>query len=244
MAFLKWEDRYSVKVPEMDRQHQHMVGIINRLHDEMTHGAPPEALAAILKDLIRYTQVHFRREEELMAEAKTLQAPYDLVVEVARSGKLPVPNFSAGGCATPADAALMMQLGAEAVFVGSGIFKAAAGEQDLQRRRELTLRRAKAIVAAVTYYDDPKMLAEVSTDLGEPMSGLDVRRLEPAERLRPRRASGIRTACASRPPPPRWPSRPSRSPPSRSRPRPPSPTTSRSSSRASRRPRRPIPRWC
>lgn len=69
MAFLKWEDRYSVKVPEMDRQHQHLVGIINRLHDEMTQGAPPEALAAILKDLIRYTQVHFRREEELMAAA-------------------------------------------------------------------------------------------------------------------------------------------------------------------------------
>jgi hemerythrin len=69
MAFLKWEDRYSVKVPEMDRQHQHLVGIINRLHDEMTQGAPPEALAAILKDLIRYTQVHFRREEELMASA-------------------------------------------------------------------------------------------------------------------------------------------------------------------------------
>lgn len=118
------------------------------------------------------------REEELMTEAKNLQAPYDLVLEVARTGKLPVPNFSAGGCATPADAALMMQLGAEAVFVGSGIFKAAMSESDPARRRELTLRRAKAIVAAVTYHDDPKMLAEVSTDLGEPMSGLDVRSLE------------------------------------------------------------------
>lgn len=118
------------------------------------------------------------REEELMTEAKNLQAPYELVLEVARTGKLPVPNFSAGGCATPADAALMMQLGAEAVFVGSGIFKAAQSEADPERRRELTLRRAKAIVAAVTYYDDPKMLAEVSTDLGEPMSGLDVRSLE------------------------------------------------------------------
>jgi len=118
------------------------------------------------------------REEELMTEAKNLQAPYDLVLEVARTGKLPVPNFSAGGCATPADAALMMQLGAEAVFVGSGIFKAAMSESDPARRRELTLRRAKAIVAAVTYYDDPKMLAEVSTDLGEPMSGIDIRGLE------------------------------------------------------------------
>jgi pyridoxal 5'-phosphate synthase pdxS subunit len=123
------------------------------------------------------------REEELMTEAKNLQAPYELVLEVARTGKLPVPNFSAGGCATPADAALMMQLGAEAVFVGSGIFKAAASITDADKRRELTLRRAKAIVAAVTYYDDPKMLAEVSTDLGEPMSGLDVRSLPPGELL-------------------------------------------------------------
>jgi pyridoxal 5'-phosphate synthase pdxS subunit len=123
------------------------------------------------------------REEELMTEAKNLQAPYELVVEVARTGKLPVPNFSAGGCATPADAALMMQLGAEAVFVGSGIFKAAAGVADPAERRELTLRRAKAIVAAVTYYDDPKKLAEVSTDLGEPMSGLDVRSMEAKELL-------------------------------------------------------------
>jgi pyridoxal 5'-phosphate synthase pdxS subunit len=105
------------------------------------------------------------RDEELMTEAKNLQAPYDLVVEVARTGKLPVPNFSAGGCATPADAALMMQLGAEAVFVGSGIFK------------------ATAIVAAVTYYDDPRKLAEVSTDLGEPMSGLDVRKLAEGDLL-------------------------------------------------------------
>ncbi len=118
------------------------------------------------------------REEELMTEAKNLQAPYDLVVEVAQSGKLPVPNFSAGGCATPADAALMMQLGAEAVFVGSGIFKAAASVTDPVLRRELTLRRATAIVAAVTYYDDPRKLSEVSTDLGEPMSGLDVRTLD------------------------------------------------------------------
>jgi pyridoxal 5'-phosphate synthase pdxS subunit len=123
------------------------------------------------------------REEELMTEAKNLQAPYDLVLEVAHTGKLPVPNFSAGGCATPADAALMMQLGAEAVFVGSGIFKAAAGVADPEERRALTLKRAKAIVAAVTYYDDPQMLAEVSTDLGEPMSGLDVRTMGEAERM-------------------------------------------------------------
>jgi pyridoxal 5'-phosphate synthase pdxS subunit len=121
------------------------------------------------------------REEELMTEAKNLQAPYDLVLEVARTGKLPVPNFSAGGCATPADAALMMQLGAEAVFVGSGIFKAAASVADADERRAMTLRRATAIVAAVTYYDDPRKLAEVSTDLGEPMPGLDVRSMDPKE---------------------------------------------------------------
>ncbi len=130
--------------------------------------------------------LHAMREEELMTEAKNLQAPYDLVQEVARTGKLPVPNFSAGGCATPADAALMMQLGAEAVFVGSGIFKAAASESDPDIRREKTLRRAKAIVAAVTYYDDPKMIAEVSTDLGEPMPGLDIRTLDEKQLLAPR----------------------------------------------------------
>jgi pyridoxal 5'-phosphate synthase pdxS subunit len=112
------------------------------------------------------------REDELMAASKQLQAPYELVVEVHRTGKLPVPNFSAGGIATPADAALMMQLGAEAVFVGSGIFK--SGDPK---------RRAKAIVDAVTYYNDPKVLAEISEDLGEPMVGIDIRQLEEKELL-------------------------------------------------------------
>ncbi len=115
------------------------------------------------------------REDELMAAAKQLQAPYELVVEVHRTGKLPVPNFSAGGIATPADAALMMQLGAEAVFVGSGIFK--SGDPR---------RRAKAIVDAVTYYNDPKILAEISEDLGEPMVGIDIRQLDEKELLAPR----------------------------------------------------------
>jgi pyridoxal 5'-phosphate synthase pdxS subunit len=115
------------------------------------------------------------RDEELMAEAKRLQAPYELVVEVAKTGKLPVPNFSAGGVATPADAALMVQLGAEAVFVGSGIFKSTDPAA-----------RAKAIVDAVTYYEDPKKLAEVSQGLGEPMVGLDVRQMEEKELLAPR----------------------------------------------------------
>jgi pyridoxal 5'-phosphate synthase pdxS subunit len=111
-------------------------------------------------------------KEELMTEAKNLGAPYDLVVEVAETGRLPVPNFSAGGIATPADAALMMQLGAETVFVGSGIFKSSNPE-----------RRATAIVSAATYYKDPAKLAEISTDLGQPMSGLDVTQLEEKELL-------------------------------------------------------------
>jgi pyridoxal 5'-phosphate synthase pdxS subunit len=112
------------------------------------------------------------REEELMTEAKNLGAPYDLVCEIARTGRLPVPNFSAGGVATPADAALMVQLGAEAVFVGSGIFKSSDPKV-----------RARAIVDAVTYADDPKKLAEVSTGLGEPMVGLDIRQLTEGELL-------------------------------------------------------------
>ncbi|MCH9611228.1 MAG: Pyridoxal 5'-phosphate synthase subunit PdxS [Chlamydiales bacterium] len=99
---------------------------------------------------------------ELMTAAKRLEAPYELVLEVAKTGKLPVPNFSAGGIATPADAALMMQLGAETVFVGSGIFKSDDPEA-----------RARAIVLATTYYDDPKKLAEVSSSLLEGMSGAE-----------------------------------------------------------------------
>jgi pyridoxal 5'-phosphate synthase pdxS subunit len=112
------------------------------------------------------------RPEELMTAAKELGAPYELVVEVARSGRLPVPNFSAGGVATPADAALMMELGAESVFVGSGIFKSGDPE-----------RRAIAIVGAVTYYKDPKKLAELSEDLGEPMVGIGLGELKDEERM-------------------------------------------------------------
>ncbi|RYG58967.1 pyridoxal 5'-phosphate synthase lyase subunit PdxS, partial [bacterium] len=106
------------------------------------------------------------RPEELMTAAKLLGAPYDLVCEVARTGKLPVPNFSAGGVATPADAALMMMLGAESVFVGSGIFKSGDPEE-----------RGRAIVDAVNFYNDPAKLAEVSTGLGEAMDSLEVRKL-------------------------------------------------------------------
>ena len=105
-------------------------------------------------------------EDELMAEAKALNAPYDLVRETRELGKLPVVNFAAGGVATPADAALMMQLGADGVFVGSGVFK--SGDPAA---------RGHAIVKAVTNYNDPVILAEVSRGLGEPMKGLDVRSL-------------------------------------------------------------------
>jgi pyridoxal 5'-phosphate synthase pdxS subunit len=126
----------------------------------------------IQKEIKRLTTL---REDELFAEAKRLQAPYELVKYVAEHGKLPVPNFAAGGIATPADAALMMQLGAEAVFVGSGIFKSSNPE-----------RMANAIVEAVAYYDNPKVLARISRNLGEAMRGLDVRKLEESELLQTR----------------------------------------------------------
>jgi pyridoxal 5'-phosphate synthase pdxS subunit len=117
-------------------------------------------------------RLHCLPEEELMAEAKALGAPFELVKEVHQTGRLPVVNFAAGGVATPADAALMMLLGAEGVFVGSGIFK--SEDPDV---------RAKAIVKAVTHYNDPAIVAEVSRGLGEPMRGLDVRSLPEEELL-------------------------------------------------------------
>jgi pyridoxal 5'-phosphate synthase pdxS subunit len=103
------------------------------------------------------------RQEELMAAAKELRAPYDLVVDVAKAGKLPVVNFSAGGIATPADAAMMMQLGADGVFVGSGIFKS-----------ENPAERARAIVEATTHSNDPELIARVSKGIGEAMPGLEI----------------------------------------------------------------------
>ncbi len=111
-------------------------------------------------------------EDELYVAAKDLQAPYDLVAEVARTGSLPVVLFTAGGIATPADAAMMMQLGAEGVFVGSGIFK--SGDP---------AKRAAAIVKATTYYDDPAVIAEVSRGLGEPMVGINVDEIPEPHRL-------------------------------------------------------------
>ncbi len=111
-------------------------------------------------------------EEELMTEAKDLGAPYELVRDIARTGKLPVVNFSAGGVATPADAALMMRLGAEGIFVGSGIFKSGN-----------PLERAKAIVRATTHFQDSSIVAEVSRNLGEPMVGINVSALPEEEQM-------------------------------------------------------------
>jgi pyridoxal 5'-phosphate synthase pdxS subunit len=113
--------------------------------------------------------------EELMAEAKTLGAPYEVLRQVAAEGRLPVPNFAAGGIATPADAALLRALGAEAVFVGSGIFKS-----------EDPARRARAIVRATTHYEDPGAVAEASRGLGQAMPGLEIGAVPAGERLQER----------------------------------------------------------
>ncbi|HET6278121.1 MAG TPA: pyridoxal 5'-phosphate synthase lyase subunit PdxS [Candidatus Polarisedimenticolia bacterium] len=115
------------------------------------------------------------RPEELMSEAKTLGAPYELVRMVAESGRLPVPNFAAGGVAIPADAALMMQLGAEAIFVGSGIFKSSD-----------PARRARAIVRATTHYNEPEAVAEASRGLGEAMAGIETSKLPESELMQVR----------------------------------------------------------
>ena len=126
-------------------------------------------IRAITGDIKR---LHAMPPEELMTAAKELRAPYELVREVHDAGRLPVVLFCAGGIATPADAALVMQLGAEGVFVGSGIFKS-----------DDPAARAKAIVEATTYYNDPDVLAKVTRGLGEPMRGLDVRSMPESERL-------------------------------------------------------------
>src|SRR5579885_1522232 len=128
-------------------------------------------------------------EDELYAAAKELRAPYELVRMVAKNGKLPVPNFSAGGIATPADAALMMQLGAETVFVGSGIFmKDGATPLDLQNNdeREEATSRAKAIVIAATHFDDAKIVAEASEAVTGTMKGLAAAAIEESQRMQTR----------------------------------------------------------
>lgn len=114
-------------------------------------------------------------KEELMTAAKEMAAPYDLVLYVAENGKLPVVNFAAGGIATPADAALMMQLGCDGIFVGSGIFKSSD-----------PAKRARAIVLATTHYNDPEMLVKLSQDLGEAMPGLEISSITQAQRMQER----------------------------------------------------------
>ncbi len=126
-------------------------------------------MRALMRDIRR---IHNMREDELMVMAKELRAPYELVLEVHRTGRLPVPNFSAGGIATPADAALMMQLGAETVFVGSGIFKSSNPSLF-----------ARAIVDAVAHYTNPECLAEYSAGLGDAMASLDVRKIDDKDRM-------------------------------------------------------------
>jgi len=121
-------------------------------------------------------------DDEIMAEAKQLGAPYELVKQVVRTGRLPVPNFAAGGIATPADAALMMQLGAEAVFVGSGIFEVGLDQKPDEQRRE-QLRMGQAIVKAVANWNRPEVLAEVSEDLPKPMRGLSMEAIPDEQQL-------------------------------------------------------------
>jgi pyridoxal 5'-phosphate synthase pdxS subunit len=146
-----------------------------RTKGEAGSGNIVEAVRHIRTIVKEMKQLTVLGREELVHEAKNLQAPLELVQYVAQNGKLPVPNFSAGGIATPADAALVMQLGAEAVFVGSGIFKSSDPEV-----------RAKAIVKAATYYRDPVKLLEASEELGDAMPGLDISKLESSELMQTR----------------------------------------------------------
>jgi pyridoxal 5'-phosphate synthase pdxS subunit len=146
-----------------------------RTKGEAGSGNIVEAVRHIRTIVKEMKQLTVLGKEELVAESKKLQAPLELVQWVAEHGKLPVPNFSAGGIATPADAALVMQLGAEAVFVGSGIFKSSDPEA-----------RARAIVKAATYFNDPAKLLEASEELGMGMPGLDVSRIPEAELLQTR----------------------------------------------------------
>jgi len=141
-----------------------------RTKGEAGSGNVVEAVRHIRTIVREMKQLTVMSKDELFAEAKRLQAPLELVEWVAEHGKLPVPNFSAGGIATPADAALVMQLGAEAVFVGSGIYKSSDPEA-----------RARAIVKAATYYNDPVKLLEASEDLGAAMPGLDISKMHESE---------------------------------------------------------------
>jgi pyridoxal 5'-phosphate synthase pdxS subunit len=146
-----------------------------RTKGEAGSGNIVEAVRHIRTIVKEMRQLTVLGKEELVHESKKHQAPLELIEYVAEHGKLPVPNFSAGGIATPADAALVMQLGAEAVFVGSGIFKSSDPE-----------RRAKAIVKAATYFNDPAKLLEASEDLGEAMPGLEISKMAEGELMQTR----------------------------------------------------------
>jgi pyridoxal 5'-phosphate synthase pdxS subunit len=146
-----------------------------RTKGEAGSGNIVEAVRHIRTIVKEMKQLTVLGHEELVAESKKHQAPLELIEYVAKHGKLPVPNFSAGGIATPADAALVMQLGAEAVFVGSGIFKSSDPEA-----------RARAIVKAATYFNDPAKLLEASEELGTAMFGLDIAKLPESELLQTR----------------------------------------------------------
>jgi pyridoxal phosphate synthase yaaD subunit len=146
-----------------------------RTKGEPGTGNVVEAVRHMRTVMSEIRQLSTMPQEELMTAAKNMGAPYDLVLYVAQNGKLPVVNFAAGGIATPADAALMMQLGVDGVFVGSGIFK--SGDPQA---------RARAIVIATTNYNDAKVLAEISKDLGEAMSGIEISTLAASERMQER----------------------------------------------------------
>jgi pyridoxal 5'-phosphate synthase pdxS subunit len=146
-----------------------------RTKGEAGSGNVVEAVRHMRAVMGEIRKIQNMREEELMTKAKEIGAPFELVKETAKLGRLPVVNFAAGGIATPADASLMMQLGADGIFVGSGIFKS-----------ENPPERAKAIVLATTHYDDPKLLGEVSKGIGKAMKGLDIRTLKEEELLQTR----------------------------------------------------------
>lgn len=146
-----------------------------RTKGEPGTGNVVEAVRHMRMMMSEIRKVASMQKDELYSYARDIQAPYELVKYVAEHGKLPVVNFAAGGIATPADAALMMQLGCDGIFVGSGIFK--SGDP---------VKRAKAIVTATTHYNDPKVLAEVSKDLGEAMVGIDISNIEESQRMQER----------------------------------------------------------
>jgi pyridoxal 5'-phosphate synthase pdxS subunit len=146
-----------------------------RTKGEPGTGNVVEAVRHMRRVMSEIRRVQNLPDEELMTFAKEIQAPYELVKEVKELGRLPVVNFAAGGIATPADAALMMQLGADGIFVGSGIFKSSD-----------PMKRARAIVAATTHFREPEVLAEISKDLGEAMPGLDIATIRKEERMQER----------------------------------------------------------